>query len=56
MWLRVYKVWADNGQILISDVVYASVEDFIFGRLRGPFPVKGRKNPVTVYEISNSSN
>jgi len=45
---------ADNGQILISDAVYSQVEDIVFGRLRGPLPVKGRKNAVTVYEISNT--
>lgn len=45
---------ADGGRILISDRVYAAVEDIIFGRLRGPFPVKGRKNSVIVYEISNT--
>lgn len=45
---------ADNGQILISDVVFKDVEDIVFGRLRGPLAVKGRQNAVTVYEISNT--
>lgn len=45
---------ADNGQILISEPVYNAVEDFVVGRRRGPLPVKGRKNAVTVYEVSNT--
>lgn len=45
---------ADNGQILISEPVFKSVEDFVFARSRGPLPVKGRKNAVTVYEVSNT--
>lgn len=45
---------ADNGQILISQAVYAGVEDIVFGRLRGPMPMKGRQNSITVYEISNT--
>jgi adenylate cyclase len=45
---------ADNGRILISDVVYVAAEDIVFGRLRGPFAIKGRQNAVTVYEISNT--
>lgn len=45
---------ADYGKILISDTVYSQVEDIVFGRLRGPLAVKGRKGTVTVYEISNT--
>ncbi len=45
---------ADNGQILISEIVYKAVEDFVFGKSRGPLPVKGRQNAVTVYEVSNT--
>jgi len=45
---------ADAGQILISEPVYEAVEDIVFGRLRGPLPVKGRQNAVTVYEVSNT--
>ena len=45
---------ADGGQILISEAVYRAAEDIVFGRLRGPVPVKGRQNAVIVYEISNT--
>lgn len=45
---------ADKGQILVSRVVYEETQDFIFGRSRGPMPVKGRREAVDVYEISNT--
>jgi adenylate cyclase len=45
---------ADKGQILVSRVVYEETQDFIFGRSRGLLPVKGRRESVDVYEISNT--
>jgi len=45
---------ADEGQILVSRVVYEATQDFIFGRSRGLLPVKGRREPVDAYEISNT--
>ena len=45
---------ADNGQILISDLVYHTVENFVLGRSRGALQVKGRSQPVNIYEISNT--
>lgn len=45
---------ADKGQILVSKLVYEATKDFIFGRSRGKLAVKGRKEPVDAYQISNT--
>lgn len=45
---------AHKGQILVSEPVYEATKDFIFGRSRGKLPVKGRKEPVDTYQISNT--
>jgi len=45
---------ADAGKILVSRVVYEETQDFIFGRSRGLLPVKGRRESVDVFEISNT--
>lgn len=45
---------ADEGQILVSRAVYEVAQDFIFGRSRGLLPVKGRREPVDIFEISNT--
>lgn len=45
---------ADGGQILVSETVYRSVDDFVFGRSRGEIKVKGRSEPVHVYQVSNT--
>ncbi|GAB1420049.1 adenylate/guanylate cyclase domain-containing protein [Anaerolineales bacterium] len=45
---------ADNGQILVSQEVYHAVEDFVIGRSKGAIYVKGRREPVHTFEISNT--
>lgn len=45
---------ADEGQILVSRTVFEETQDFVFGRSRGILPVKGRREPVDIYEISNT--
>jgi adenylate cyclase len=45
---------ADHGQILVSETVFKATEDFIYGRSRGAFQVKGRAEPIPVYELSNT--
>lgn len=45
---------ADKGQILVSKHVYEETTDFVYGRSRGTFHVKGRAEPVETYEISNT--
>jgi class 3 adenylate cyclase len=45
---------AEQGEILVSAAVYALTQDFAFGRSRGLLRVKGRKEPVEVYQISNT--
>lgn len=45
---------ADDGQILVSRVVFEATQDFVFGRSRGQLSVKGRTNPVDTYQISNT--
>lgn len=45
---------AENGQIFVTRSVYDAVDDFVVGRSRGELYVKGRKEPVIAYEISNT--
>jgi adenylate cyclase len=45
---------AERGEILVSAAVFAQTQDFTFGRSRGMLQVKGRKEPVEVYQISNT--
>ncbi len=45
---------AENGRILVSEAVYRATTDFVYGRSRGAFRVKGRTEPVETYEISNT--
>jgi len=45
---------ADEGQILVSAAVYEATRDFIFGRSRGDLRVKGRREPIATYQISNT--
>lgn len=45
---------ADNGQIFVTRAVYNEVSDFVVGVSRGELYVKGREEPVTAYEISNT--
>jgi adenylate cyclase len=45
---------ADDGQILVSAMVFESTQDFVFGRSRGDVAVKGRKGAVEIYQISNT--
>lgn len=45
---------ADNGEILVSTEVYEATQDFVFGRSRGEILVKGRREPIAVYQISNT--
>lgn len=45
---------ADNGEILVSVPVFEATQDFVFGRTRGHLTVKGRKEPIDSYQISNT--
>ena len=45
---------ADNGEILVSAPVFEATQDFVFGRTRGHLAVKGRKEPIDSYQISNT--
>lgn len=45
---------ADDGQILVSEPVYLATQDFVFGRSRGDIIVKGRTEPISTYQISNT--
>lgn len=45
---------ASGGQILVSRDVYQKTSDFVFGRSRGSYQVKGRRQPIETYEISNT--
>ncbi len=45
---------AHSGQILVSETTYRSVEDFVFGRSRGELRVRGRKEMVVAYQVSNT--
>lgn len=45
---------ATDGEILVSAPVYEATQDFVFGRTRGHLTVKGRKEPVDSYQISNT--
>ena len=45
---------ADQGSILVSAAVHAQIEDFAYGRYRGYLNVKGRTEPVAIYEVSNT--
>jgi class 3 adenylate cyclase len=45
---------AENGRILVSEAVYRATSDFVYGRSRGAFRVKGRSEPVETYEVSNT--
>jgi adenylate cyclase len=45
---------ADDGEILVSTEVYEATQDFVFGRSRGEITVKGRREAVEAYQISNT--
>ena len=45
---------ADEGEILVSVPVFEATQDFVFGRTRGHLTVKGRKETVDAYQISNT--
>lgn len=45
---------ADRGQILVTELIYRETEQFVYGKSRGPLYVKGRSEPIIVYEISNT--
>ncbi len=45
---------SENGQILISSAVYKLVEEFAIARELGSLQVRGRKEPIIAYEISNT--
>lgn len=45
---------AEDGQILVSRAVYEMSEEFVFGRSRGGFRVRGRQQPIETYQISNT--
>lgn len=47
---RLYAI-AKPDQILISEFTYKEVEDLVEARPLGPIQVKGRKEPVVVYEV-----
>ena len=43
-----------DGGILISAAVYREVDDFVIARKSAPITVKGRKESVLTYEVSNT--
>ena len=45
---------AEDGQIIVTKLVYDATQDFVFGKSRGDIAVKGRSLPVTAFEISNT--
>lgn len=45
---------ATRGQILVTESVYAATEEFVIGKPRGSLTVKGRREPISVVQISNS--
>lgn len=45
---------AADGEILVSAPVFEATQDFVFGRTRGHLAVKGRKEPIESYQISNT--
>jgi adenylate cyclase len=45
---------ADNGEILVTTEVYEATQEFVFGRSRGEISVKGRREAVEAYQISNT--
>jgi adenylate cyclase len=45
---------ADKGRILVTELIFHETETFVYGRTRGPLYVKGRSEPISVYEISNT--
>lgn len=45
---------AAHGQILVTESVYNITNDFVIGKPRGWLKVKGRQEPISVVQISNS--
>ncbi|GAB5490367.1 MAG: adenylate/guanylate cyclase domain-containing protein [Phototrophicaceae bacterium] len=45
---------AENGEILVSAPIFEATQDFVFGRTRGHLNVKGRKETINAYQISNT--
>jgi len=45
---------ATHGQILVTMPVYEATQNFVIGRERGRLQVKGRREPISVVQISNS--
>lgn len=45
---------AEEGEILVSAPVFEATQDFVFGRTRGHLSVKGRKESIDSYQISNT--
>jgi len=43
---------AKPGQILVSEETYRQVADRVIAKCLGPIMVKGKEEPVTVFEIS----
>lgn len=45
---------ASHGQILVTQTIYEATQDFVVGKSRGSLKVKGRRESVSVVQISNS--
>lgn len=45
---------ATHGQILVTESVYINTQDFVIGKRRGLLTVKGRREPISVVQISNT--
>ncbi len=45
---------AEEGEILVSAPVFEATQDFVFGRTRGHLSVKGRREGIDAYQISNT--
>jgi class 3 adenylate cyclase len=45
---------ATRGQILVTESVYVATQEFVIGKPRGWLNVKGRREPISVVQISNS--
>ncbi len=49
---RLYNV-AKAGEIIISDYTYQEVKNFVVAEDREPVMVKGKKDPISIYNITD---